>query len=160
MSGNQRRRPSLRVIAGDLVQETARQTGAAAVVRNARDSLVPSPRVAEVEENNPAPGEEPTRIAVVGGGIAGLSAAWALVKDKSADVEVTIYEASPEVGGKFDWARSMASQSMRVLSRSWPFVPRPLPSPGRSVSRDPSSTRQPRKLRFGRVVNFDHCRQD
>ncbi len=100
MSGNQRRRPSLRVIAGDLVQETARQTGAAAVVRSARDSLVPSPRVAEVEENNPAPGEEPTRIAVIGGGIAGLSAAWALVKDKSADVEVTIYEASPEVGGK------------------------------------------------------------
>lgn len=42
----------------------------------------------------------PTRIAVVGGGIAGLAAAWNLVGERGASAEVTVFEADDAVGGK------------------------------------------------------------
>jgi oxygen-dependent protoporphyrinogen oxidase len=39
-------------------------------------------------------------VAVIGGGIAGLSAAWSLVSDRQADADIIVYESSPSVGGK------------------------------------------------------------
>lgn len=39
-------------------------------------------------------------VAVIGGGIAGLSAAWSIVRDRHTDAEVIVYESSPAVGGK------------------------------------------------------------
>ena len=39
------------------------------------------------------------RIAVLGGGISGLSAAWNLVRSSGVPVEVTVYEAASRVGG-------------------------------------------------------------
>ncbi len=102
MPGTSRRRPSLRVIAGDLAHEVARDAGAAAAaVRTIRESLAPSADSASLgDRDEPEPSDGPTRIAVIGGGIAGLAAAWALVKDRSSDIHVTIYEATTEVGGK------------------------------------------------------------
>jgi predicted NAD/FAD-binding protein len=44
----------------------------------------------------------PLRVAVVGGGVSGLSAAWLLAKT----CDVTLYEAEPRLGGHsdtFDW---------------------------------------------------------
>ena len=42
------------------------------------------------------------RVAVIGGGISGLSAAWGLLRNNQA-LKVTVYESSPRVGG---WIRS------------------------------------------------------
>jgi oxygen-dependent protoporphyrinogen oxidase len=42
----------------------------------------------------------PYQVAVVGGGIAGLAAAWFLTRDAGDRVAVTVFEASPEPGGK------------------------------------------------------------
>jgi oxygen-dependent protoporphyrinogen oxidase len=42
----------------------------------------------------------PYRVAVIGGGIAGLAAAWFLNRDGGERVAVTVYEGSPELGGK------------------------------------------------------------
>jgi NADPH-dependent 2,4-dienoyl-CoA reductase/sulfur reductase-like enzyme len=44
----------------------------------------------------------PLRVAIVGGGVSGLSAAWLLAKT----CDVTLYEAEPRLGGHsdtFDW---------------------------------------------------------
>ena len=45
-------------------------------------------------------GKEVRRIAVIGGGISGLAAAWYL--QRSADVEVHLFESSSQVGGVID----------------------------------------------------------
>src|SRR5690242_5980064 len=50
-------------------------------------------------ETGIAPDRERRRIAVVGGGIAGLSAAWFL-READPDAEITVFEGSPRVGGK------------------------------------------------------------
>jgi len=42
----------------------------------------------------------PYRVAVVGGGIAGLAAAWFLARDGGDRVAVTVFEGSPLIGGK------------------------------------------------------------
>lgn len=44
-------------------------------------------------------GNRPRRVAVVGGGIAGLTAAW-FVRQRDPHAEVTVFEGSPRVGGK------------------------------------------------------------
>ena len=62
------------------------------------------------------------RVAVVGGGISGLSAAWNLLKG-AAPVKVTIYEASPRVGG---WIRSVRNKGGGVFE----FGPRSLRATG------------------------------
>lgn len=51
------------------------------------------------------------RIAVLGGGISGLSAAWNLLKS-SVPIEVTVYEASSRVGG---WMNSTRTSTGAVL---------------------------------------------
>lgn len=51
------------------------------------------------------------RVAVIGGGISGLSAAWGLLRSNKA-VEVIIYESSPRVGG---WMRSGRSRGGGVF---------------------------------------------
>ncbi len=63
-------------------KRTTRRTGASA------GSPAPSPE--------PAP---PKHVVVVGGGISGLAAAWYLVRTHT-DIEVTLLEAAPHVGGK------------------------------------------------------------
>lgn len=62
------------------------------------------------------------RVAVIGGGISGLSAAWGLLRS-SGPVEVVIYEASPRVGG---WIRSGRSKGGGVFE----FGPRSLRATG------------------------------
>src|SRR5690242_20345344 len=44
-----------------------------------------------------------TRIAIVGGGISGLAAAWTLA-ERLPDADVTVFEAAPHVGGKLQSA--------------------------------------------------------
>ena len=55
------------------------------------------------------------RIAVVGGGIAGLTAAWTL-RRRGADV--TVYEASERLGGKLQTAFDGASAHRPVASET------------------------------------------
>ena len=58
-----------------------------------------NPRVAEPDEDNwqPEPAAEPQRVAVVGGGIAGLEAAWVAA---ARGHDVTLFNTTEEVGGK------------------------------------------------------------
>lgn len=83
-------RPSLRLIAGDLINSIAADVDA--VTEAARQVR---PRVPTASTK-----ERPTHVAIIGGGIAGLTAAWNLVKERGFTGEVTIFESSPEVGGK------------------------------------------------------------
>lgn len=62
------------------------------------------------------------KVAVLGGGISGLSAAWSLLRSTS-PVEVTIYEASSRVGG---WVWSTRSKGGGVFE----FGPRSLRATG------------------------------
>lgn len=48
---------------------------------------------------NPRDPQNPIRIAIIGGGIAGLTAAYELLRTTQAPVAITIYEAGPQVGG-------------------------------------------------------------
>lgn len=52
------------------------------------------------------------RIAVLGGGISGLSAAWNLVRSNGVGVEVTVYEAASRVGG---WMASSKTSNGAVF---------------------------------------------
>lgn len=83
-------RASLRVIAGDLGDASAAQTPNVSV-----PLLVDSPR-----PSRPRGDDDPTRIVVVGGGIAGLAAAWSLVRDRGTKAAVTVLESATDVGGK------------------------------------------------------------
>jgi uncharacterized protein with NAD-binding domain and iron-sulfur cluster len=48
----------------------------------------------------PTTDREPRRIAIIGGGMAGLAAAWRLSGELGADVEITVYEQGWQLGGK------------------------------------------------------------
>lgn len=86
-------RASLRVIAGDLAESLAREAGAAAKIIRQRDW--PAEEMTDGDRR-----ARPTRVAVVGGGIAGLSAAWSIVHDRGGAVEVVVFEADDRTGGK------------------------------------------------------------
>ena len=95
-------RPSLRLIAGELVNTLATEVDAAAEIAQIAltgRSLRSDPAV-KSDESRDAPSTPRTRIAVVGGGIAGLAAAWSLIRDRGAEADVAVYEASEQVGGK------------------------------------------------------------
>lgn len=83
-------RASLRVIAGDLGESGAEQ---APTGPTARLVGAPTPSRARGED-------DPTRIVVVGGGIAGLAAAWSLVRDRGSKAEVMVLESASMIGGK------------------------------------------------------------
>ncbi|WP_236568081.1 MULTISPECIES: FAD-dependent oxidoreductase [unclassified Nocardiopsis] len=60
---------------------------------------------------------EPPRVAVVGGGIAGLAAACALAER---DVSTTVYEREPALGGRLrGWATTLADGSPATMTRGF-----------------------------------------
>lgn len=65
------------------------------------------------------------RVAVLGGGISGLSAAWQLVRS-APQVEVTLYESSSSVGG---WMKSVRTEGGAVYEMG----PRSLRTAGTSA---------------------------
>ncbi len=92
-------RPSLRLIAGELVANLAQDVeDVAELALGTRRPRVP--RIATPTHEVSEPQKPRTRIAIIGGGIAGLSAAWSLVRDRGFDGDVVIYESGTEVGGK------------------------------------------------------------
>ena len=100
MAESRSSRPSLRLIAGELVNNLA--SDATDIAEAALTGRVPGQTEAEADAGTAKAGGRPPRIqiAVIGGGIAGLSAAWSLVRDRKVDADVTIFEAAGEVGGK------------------------------------------------------------
>ena len=100
MSDQSGPRPNLRLIAGDLVSSIANDVEAVAteIVKTGRRGRISRPETSIDDVEVPAPHR--TRIAVIGGGIAGLSAAWSLIKDREIDADVVVYEADAAVGGK------------------------------------------------------------
>ncbi len=93
-------RPSLRLIAGDLVTSLAQDVADIAEVALTGKRPGDGESVEESVATTSRPGEPTPRIAIIGGGIAGLSAAWSLVKDRNVDAEITVFESSSSVGGK------------------------------------------------------------
>lgn len=92
-------RPSLRLIAGDLVSSLAHDVAEIAEV--ALTGKTPEEREkATSSSDQPEKASRARTVAVIGGGIAGLSAAWSLVSDRQADADIIVYESSPSVGGK------------------------------------------------------------
>lgn len=92
-------RPSLRLIAGDLVSSLAHDVAEIAEV--ALTGKTPEEREkAASSSDQPEKASRARTVAVIGGGIAGLSAAWSLVSDRQADADIIVYESSPSVGGK------------------------------------------------------------
>ncbi|MEI6622184.1 MAG: protoporphyrinogen oxidase [Actinomycetes bacterium] len=101
MSEDPADRPSLRLIAGDLVSDLVHDVDAVAQLaglgiwpRLPRQGSTPD------DERIAGPDSQRRRVVVVGGGIAGLTVAWSLVRDRGSDAEVIIYEAGSDVGGK------------------------------------------------------------
>ena len=92
-------RPSLRLIAGDLVSSLAHDVAEIAEVALTGKTSVEREKV-EATTDRPDKQSRARTVAVIGGGIAGLSAAWSLVSDRQADADVIVYESSPSVGGK------------------------------------------------------------
>lgn len=64
-------------------------------------SCLVNPRAAREAQFADAPAEQPKRVAVVGGGVAGISAA---LEAGRRGHHVTLYEAGPEIGGQFTLA--------------------------------------------------------
>lgn len=93
-------RPSLRLIAGELVTNLASDAAdiaEAALTGRVRGESQTTARTTSAKTDSRPPR---LQIAVIGGGISGLSAAWSLVRDRKVDADVTIFEAAGEVGGK------------------------------------------------------------
>ncbi|NQU37469.1 MAG: NAD(P)-binding protein, partial [Actinobacteria bacterium] len=99
MAESESTRPSLRLIAGELVTSLAQD-----VVEIAEVALTGRrPTDEEPADSAPmktSPPRRKPRIAIIGGGISGLSAAWSLVKDRKVDAHITVFESSGAVGGK------------------------------------------------------------
>jgi oxygen-dependent protoporphyrinogen oxidase len=57
------------------------------------------------------------RVAVLGGGISGLSAAWNLAR-RTPPVEVTVYEAAPRLGGWMETTRTASGGFFELGPRS------------------------------------------
>ena len=80
-------RPSLRLIAGDLVSSLAHDVAEIAEV--ALTGKIPEEREkAASSSDQPEKASRARTVAVIGGGIAGLSAAWSLVCDRPADADI------------------------------------------------------------------------
>ena len=92
-------RPRLRLIAGDLVSSLAHDVAEIAEVALTGKTSEEREKV-EATSDRPDKQSRARTVAVIGGGIAGLSAAWSLVSDRQADADVIVYESSPSVGGK------------------------------------------------------------
>lgn len=98
-------RPSLRLIAGDLVDATVTEVAEIADAATAAvDVSVSDAAVSGSIESLPSAGARSAgdrrRVVVIGAGIAGLAAAWSIVRDRKLDVDVVIFEADDVVGGK------------------------------------------------------------
>ncbi len=81
--------------------------------KNQRATCLVNPRAAYETELVYEKTKQPKRIAVVGGGVAGMSAATVAA---SRGHQVTLFEASNEVGGQFNLAKSCARE--RRISRN------------------------------------------
>lgn len=96
-------RPSLRVIAGDLASTIVNDT--VAVAEAAIDLVLPedgntaNEDLAQPMKKVPRLNNVP-RVAVIGGGVAGMSAALQLAQQGKKGVKVTLFEATSELGGK------------------------------------------------------------
>ncbi len=99
MAERESNRPSLRLIAGELVNNLAHDVVEIAEVALTGKMPQEPPTESQGPTARPDGGRKP-RIAVIGGGIAGLAAAWSLVNDRKVEADVTIFESSGEVGGK------------------------------------------------------------
>lgn len=83
-------RASLRVIAGDLGES-----------RSVDEAVASPPRLPiTTEPRTRRPPGQPARIVIVGGGVAGLAAAWSLIRDRGTKAEVVVLESAPITGGK------------------------------------------------------------
>ena len=97
--------------------------------------------------SRPQPRRAPPRIAIVGAGIAGLTAALTL-QDKG--IAATVYEASPRVGGRMHSDRSGYwddGAGQRVLRRADRFRPHHDPRPRRALR--PAGRRSPGRPAVG-----------
>ncbi len=93
-------RPSLRLIAGDLATSLAHDVFEIAEVALTGTVSGESEGVQAVTSARTESKKHARTVAVIGGGIAGLAAAWSIVNDRQADAEVIVYESSSTVGGK------------------------------------------------------------
>ncbi len=93
-------RPSLRLIAGDLVTSLAHDVATIAEVALTGTVSRQNEGAQAVTSARTEPKKHARTVAVIGGGIAGLAAAWSIVNDRQADAEVIVYESSSTVGGK------------------------------------------------------------
>lgn len=100
MADNPAVRPSLRLIAGDLVSNIAQDVVDIAEVALTGKTSEERAETQSVNRRPADPKKQVRTVAVIGGGIAGLTAAWSIVRDKRTDIEVIVYESSLEVGGK------------------------------------------------------------
>lgn len=98
MSDTSGSRPSLRLIAGELLSTIAQDVDDVAEIALGGRPMGTDPG-AEMAEPPESIARKP-RIAVVGGGIAGLSAAWSLINDRGVDAEIIVFESENDVGGK------------------------------------------------------------
>jgi len=101
MSADSGSRPSLRLIAGDLINTIANDIDSVADLaipgRAKRGASTTSPRPSGPSRERAS---QVPRVAIIGGGIAGLAAAWSLVKDRGFAGELTVFDSDETVGGK------------------------------------------------------------
>jgi len=98
--------------AGRAAQREARRELLRRGVAVAASAALPLPR--------PAAGaaSAPPRIAIVGGGLAGLAAAWRLARD---GVAATVFEAAPRVGGRC-WTERRAFDGGQIAERGGELI--------------------------------------
>lgn len=98
MSDTSGSRPSLRLIAGELLSTIAQDVDDVAEIALGGRPMGTDPGLKAEEAGEPI--SRRARIAVVGGGITGLSAAWSLINDRGVDADLIVFESEDQVGGK------------------------------------------------------------